>query len=134
MNPVITALSLAGVFLIGVVLVRLLMRFGTAAADPGVVEEAARWIQKGAVILDVRSELETKGGMIPGAVNIPHDQLMSRAGELGKDRNRPVVIYCRSGGRASVAEGVLRSMGYKQILNAGGYDALRAALSPSASA
>jgi len=59
------------------------------------------------LILDVRTAEEASGGMIPGAVNIPVDELQGRLGELPKDKE--IVAHCRTGLRAEMAYNILRN-------------------------
>jgi rhodanese-related sulfurtransferase len=68
---------------------------------------------KAPYVLDVRTADEYVSGHVPGAVNIPHDQLASRLAEVPKDRD--VVIYCRSGRRAMLAGEVLADNGYARL-------------------
>ena len=89
-----------------------------------VVSKAWIAIEDGAFLIDVRSESEFAAGAIGGAVNIPHDQIINRANELGVDKERRIVVYCRSGRRAGIAESSLRKLGFKNVLNAGGYSDL----------
>jgi len=62
-------------------------------------EEARKLIEGGAQLVDVRADHEWEAGHISGAVHLPLDELAGRAGEL--DRERPVVVYCRGGGRCA---------------------------------
>ena len=62
------------------------------------VDTAAEMIEGGAYALDVREREEFAGGHVPGAVNIPMGQLAGRLDEV--DRDRPVVVICRSGNRS----------------------------------
>ena len=64
-------------------------------------------------VLDVRTADEYASGHVPGAVNIPYDQVGARLAEVPKDR--PVVLYCRSGRRAGLAAEVLKDQGYRQL-------------------
>lgn len=64
-------------------------------------------------VLDVRTPDEYAAGYVPGAVNIPHDQLASRIAEVPKDRE--VVIYCRSGRRSEIAGQILVGSGYSKL-------------------
>ena len=59
------------------------------------------------LILDVRTEIETVGGMLPGAINIPVDQLQARVSELPKDKE--IITHCRTGLRAEMAYNILRN-------------------------
>lgn len=79
-----------------------------AVAPAAVAELSAR--ADAPLILDVRSQAEFDAGHVPGAVLIPHDQLASRLSEL--DRNRWVLVYCKSGRRAGLAEAVLVKNGF----------------------
>jgi rhodanese-related sulfurtransferase len=67
------------------------------------------------LVLDVRTPGEFSAGHVPCAINIPHDQLATRLAELPSSRDEPVVVYCRSGRRAALAEDVLRQNGYSNV-------------------
>lgn len=75
-------------------------------------------LKAGAKVVDVRTPEEFRGGAYPGAVNIPLDALSSRIGEIPRDR--PVIVYCASGGRSGVAATLLKRAGYADVVNAGG--------------
>jgi rhodanese-related sulfurtransferase len=62
------------------------------------------------LILDVRGPAEVAEGMLPGARNIPLDQLESRMSELPKDKK--ILVYCSTGARASMAREVLAKAGF----------------------
>ncbi len=64
-------------------------------------------------LLDVRRPDEFAAGHIPGAVNIPYDQVAARLGEIPKDDE--VVLYCHSGRRAGLAAEVLAANGYTKL-------------------
>lgn len=78
------------------------------AVSPAAVAEISAQ-SKPPLLLDVRTPKEFAEGHLPGAVNIPHDQLASRLSEI--DRDHWVLVYCRSGARATMAEGVLVNEG-----------------------
>ena len=69
------------------------------------------------VLLDVRTPEEFASGHIPGAVNIPHDQLPNRLAELAGAKNKDVVVYCRSGRRSALAQETLNAQGFKSVLH-----------------
>lgn len=71
--------------------------------------KARELVKAGAVLVDVRSPGEFAGGALPGARNIPVDQIGARVGELKGAKT--VVVYCRSGGRSASAAGVLAQAG-----------------------
>lgn len=67
------------------------------------------------VVLDVRTPKEFAEGHVPGAINISHDELEARLPELEADRDRDVVVYCRSGKRAGLALDMLEKAGFKRL-------------------
>ena len=64
-------------------------------------------------VLDVRTPQEYAEGHVPGAVNVPYDQLASRLADVPKDKD--VVLYCKSGRRAGIAADVLTANGYTRL-------------------
>lgn len=70
------------------------------------------------LLIDVRTRKEYNTGHIPTAINILHTQIEKRTNEIPKDRL--IVVYCKVGGRSSVAESKLKELGYKNVLNFGG--------------
>jgi rhodanese-related sulfurtransferase len=88
------------------------------AAEPSSVEDVApeqvlalAAAPDGPLLLDVRTPEEYEGGHVPGAVNIPHDQVTGRLAELEPYRDRGVVVYCQSGRRAGMAAEALVEAG-----------------------
>jgi len=73
------------------------------------------------LILDVRSEEEYAEGHIPGAVNIPYDQLGSRLAEIDAAKTDEIVVHCRSGHRAGIAEQMLIEAGYSDVRDLDGH-------------
>jgi rhodanese-related sulfurtransferase len=64
-------------------------------------------------VLDVRTPEEYAAGHVPGAVNVPYDQVASRLAQIPKDKD--VVLYCKSGRRAGLAADVLAANGYTKL-------------------
>ncbi len=69
------------------------------------------------LILDVRTKNEYKKAHIEGAILLPVQELQKRWGELEKYKNQPVLIYCASGNRSTVASKILIDKGFKSITN-----------------
>ena len=67
------------------------------------------------VVLDVRTPEEFAAGHVPGAVNVPYDQVEARLAELAGAKDKDVVLYCRSGRRVQVAAGVLAQAGFTRL-------------------
>ena len=87
---------------------------GTRVSPSEVLEK----IKDGAKVVDVRSPGEYLTGAYPGAVNIPVQELDRRLSELPRDR--PIVVYCASGGRSAAAQRLLNARGFAQVINGGG--------------
>ena len=85
-------------------------------------EEAARILDEeaGFILLDVRTEEEYDEGHIPGAVNLPNEDIGTDEPELLPDKEQVILVYCRSGRRSKEAAAKLSAMGYTQVLEFGG--------------
>lgn len=79
-------------------------------------------MDKGAVIIDVRTPQEYKAGHIPGSKNIPLDQIGSKTAEL-KKAGKPVITVCRSGSRSGMAKAKLGAAGV-EVYNGGPWQSL----------
>jgi rhodanese-related sulfurtransferase len=66
-------------------------------------------------ILDVRSKEEFDSGHIEGAYLVPVSELENRLTELPRDK--PIIVYCRSGSRSTSAANILLEKGFKEIFN-----------------
>jgi NADPH-dependent 2,4-dienoyl-CoA reductase/sulfur reductase-like enzyme/rhodanese-related sulfurtransferase len=74
-------------------------------------------------LLDVRTPQEFASGHIPGAVNIPVDDLRTRLNELPRDRK--IASYCQVGQRGYLATRILRQKGFDAVNVGGGYKTYR---------
>ncbi len=70
------------------------------------------------VLIDVRTQAEYEAGHIPGAILVPHDEILASGLEIGSDR--PIILYCRSGNRSGQAFRELENRGYTLIYDFGG--------------
>lgn len=87
----------------------------------------AELVQQGAIVLDVRTKGEYASGHINGSVNIPVDQLPKNLSKF-PDKNKPIITCCASGMRSASALSILKSSGYTQVYNGGGWSSLRSKL------
>lgn len=85
--------------------------------------ELAKEIQGGhaPIILDVRSVEEYRSGHIPGARNVPIDQLEGQLASLGIAKSDEVVVHCEGGVRAAKAEALLTAAGYQHVVDLQGH-------------
>lgn len=90
---------------------------GPASIEPKALGERIAWADQALFVLDVRTPEEYAAGHLPGAVNIPHDQLAARLGELSAARERDIVVYCRTGRRSAEALGVLDDAGFARLFH-----------------
>ena len=96
-----------------------------SSSDTG--EAAFAAVKEGALLVDVRTAQEFAGGHLPGAINIPHGDIVAGIKALGADKAADIVLYCRSGNRSGIAAGSLAGAGYTGAVNAGAFSALKPA-------
>lgn len=70
-------------------------------------------------VLDVRTAQEFAGNHVEGAINIPLQELRARIEEI-EQMEKPIVVYCLSGGRSMSAVSFLRQHGIQEVYNGGG--------------
>lgn len=84
-------------------------------------EDAKRLIkEKNAQLVDVRTPEEFAMSQLPGAINIPLQDI-DRVGESQLDKTKPVVVFCRSGQRSHMAMQILLSQGFSDVHNLGSF-------------
>lgn len=79
----------------------------------------------GGALIDVREPGEYLAGHLPGALNIPRGVLEFKIGDNATLANKdlPIVLYCKTGGRAALAAVNLQRMGYQHVRSlSGGFD------------
>ncbi|MFK8847196.1 rhodanese-like domain-containing protein [Streptomyces sp. Ac-502] len=80
---------------------------------------------EGVQLIDVRNPAEYEAGALPGSRNLPLASLPASCATL--DADRPVVLYCRSGGRSVIAAALLEARGFRDVRDViGGYEAAAA--------
>jgi rhodanese-related sulfurtransferase len=91
-----------------------------AMAEQLTPERVAEMLDQGvAQVIDVREDHEHEAGHVTGDRHVVLPQLSDEAASL--DRDRPVVVYCRTGSRAEVAAEALRASGYDAYNLEGGF-------------
>ena len=90
--------------------------FKQADINQGVKEYTAT---PGAVLLDVRTPEEYRGGHIPGSKNVPL-QAIGKVVSVAENKDTTLYVYCYSGVRSRQAAGLLQRMGYRNVNNIGG--------------
>lgn len=101
---------------------------------PAVSAAALAAVRSGVTILDVRTPAEFEASHISGSYNVPLDLLPEHAAALEQAAGEPIVLVCRSGGRARQAEQALRAADLPRLhvldgglsaWEAGGYPVVR---------
>src|ERR1700727_131607 len=109
--------------------VKQMMEEANAAVPKISPAEARAMIAKGnTLVVDVREPAEVEAsGKVAGAVHHPRGMLEFRADadtpyhDKNFSKEKTVILYCASGGRAALAGKVLKEMGYGQVFNMGGF-------------
>ena len=86
------------------------------------MDEAVKMMknEKNYIILDVRRPDEYAEGHIPGAINVPNEEIgTANISEL-PDKSQLILVYCRSGRRSKEASEKLAALGYTNIVEFGG--------------
>ena len=100
-------------------------------------DEARRLIADAdALVVDVRDGTEVaQTGRVKGAINVPRGMIEFRADadtpyyNAAFQKDRPIILYCASGGRSALAGKTLKEMGYARVHNLGGFkEAMEAGL------
>ena len=109
---VLTWIILAGV-IVAFLLVKRLTQITPATAR--------EWLNKGALVIDVRSPEEFQERHLPGVINIPLDRLGDEIARHAPDKAQPLLLHCRSGNRSSMGTSTLKKLGYQHVFNLGSY-------------
>ena len=76
--------------------------------------------EKNYIILDVRRPDEYAQGHIPGAINVPNEEIGTAEIAALPDKSQLILVYCRSGRRSKEASEKLVELGYTNIVEFGG--------------
>lgn len=77
------------------------------------------------LIVDVRTTDEFEYGAVPGAINIPLDEIQHRIEEFG-NKDKKIILYCATGARSAYAKQILNYYGYTNLENGGGISRMMA--------
>ena len=72
------------------------------------------------MLLDVRTQEEYNAGYIAGAILLPYDEINAKATIVLPDKEKEIVLYCRSGRRSAIAKKSLLDLGYQKVVDFGG--------------
>ena len=85
-------------------------------------EEAKKIMDSGEehIIFDTREQDEFDEGHIPGAILIPYTEIENKAEAMLPDKDKLILVYCRSGRRSKIAAESLSKLGYTNVKEFGG--------------
>jgi phage shock protein E len=109
---ILYVLALASLFIFGMVIGRR-GQVSTRAAE--------KYVRQGALVVDVRSSREFDAGHLSQAFNFPLDELEGRMVQRVKDKNRVILVHCRTGLRSKKAKERLARIGYTNVFVLGSY-------------
>jgi rhodanese-related sulfurtransferase len=83
--------------------------------------KAPSMLQKGFILIDVRSVEEHATGFIPGTdLNIDFREIQARHRDIGAQLEDHLIVYCQSGHRSNIAAETLADLGYRHVYNVTG--------------
>lgn len=103
--------TVVAIFALGYIFLR---RSGQISA-----QEAEAWLKNGALVVDVRTLAEFNARHLPGAINIPLDQIESAFPRRVTDKDQRILLHCQAGTRSAVAKRKLIALGYTNARNLG---------------
>ena len=109
--------------------VKQMLEAANAVVPKITADQASDMIKKGnTLVLDVRDAPEVAAsGKVAGALHVSRGMLEFRADaespyhDKNFDKDKAVILYCASGGRAALAGKLLKDMGYEKVYNVGGF-------------
>ena len=108
-----------------------IQRLSSGGAQIGTLEATRLMNQGTTLILDIREGEDYASGHLPRARHIPLSQLSKRVDEIGKFKDKPVIVTCGTGTRAGSATRVLKQAGFTNVFELrGGVNAWQQASLP----
>ena len=108
-----------------------IQRLAAGGAQIGTLEATRLMNQGTTLILDVREAEEYAAGHLPRARHIPLSQLSKRVDEIGKFKDKPVIVTCKAGNRSGAATRLLKQAGFTSVFELrGGLNAWQQASLP----
>ena len=85
-------------------------------------KQATSYVKQGAFVVDVRSPREFNSGHLLQALNAPLEELEGLVPQRIKDKNRVILVHCRTGLRSKQAQARLQRIGYHNVFVLGSYE------------
>lgn len=81
--------------------------------------KARSYIEKGAILVDVRTKEEYDSNHIDKAINIPLDDIDDEIKSKIPEKDKEIIVYCQSGNRSNMARNKLKKLGYINVYDLG---------------
>ena len=86
------------------------------------LKEGSDLVKQGAMVIDVRTPAEFNSGHLSQAFNMPVDEIASLLPDSVKDKNRVILLHCKTGLRSKKAKSALTNQGYTNVFDMGSYE------------
>lgn len=80
-------------------------------------EQLGKMIEKGAILVDVRSLQEFTEGHLENAISLPEYEINEKVGHILPDQSQIIIVYCSTGHRSEKAQKELERLGYQKVYN-----------------
>jgi rhodanese-related sulfurtransferase len=108
-----------------------IQRLASGGAQLGTLDATRLMNQGTTLVLDIRESEDYASGHLPRARHIPLSQLSNRVGEIGKFKEKSVLVTCKTGNKAGAATRLLKAAGFKNVFELrGGVNAWQQASLP----
>lgn len=81
------------------------------------LEQLKSMVEKGAILVDVRSPQEFQEGHLEGAILLPEYEIRKSVSQVLQDKEQTTIVYCSTGHRGIKAQKVLQTLGYDKVYN-----------------
>lgn len=80
-------------------------------------QQLDKMVERGAILLDVRSPQEFEEGHLEEAILVPEYEMKESIEDIVPDKLQTIIVYCSTGHRGQKAQTILQNLGYQQVYN-----------------
>ena len=80
-------------------------------------QQLKKMLEKGALLLDVRSPQEFEEGHLENAISLPEYEIKEKANHILPNKSQVMIVYCSTGHRSQKAQKTLQKLGYEKVYN-----------------
>lgn len=86
-------------------------------SDDITIEQINEFLQRGAVLIDVRSPQEYNEGHLEYSICIPDYEILYKINMFIRNKEQEIILYCITGSRSKVVQKKLQKLGYRNVYN-----------------